>query len=82
MWFFNSASRFLSQDTTTSKVSLAISRFDGTRYMRLTSEPIDLREIGYRQGTLLFVTRAHSLEEGSIRTSLRKFLADMIKAYF
>jgi hypothetical protein len=82
MWFFNSASRFLSQDTTTSKVSLAISRFDGTRYMRLTSEPIGLREIGYRQGALVFVTRAHSFEEGNIRTCLRKFLADMIKAYF
>lgn len=82
MWFFNSASRFLSQDTTTSKVSLAISRFDGTRYMRLTSEPIDLREIGYRQGALVFVTRAHSFEEGNIRTCLRKFLADMIKGYF
>lgn len=82
MCFFNPASRFLRQDTTTSKVSLAISRFDGTRYMRLASEPVNLREIGYRQGTLLFITRAHTVEEGNIRTELRKFLADMIKAYF
>jgi hypothetical protein len=67
--------------STPSRVSLSISRFDGGRYARLSSEPIGLREIGYRQGTLLFVSRDKKVEEGSVRTTLKTLLADIIKSY-
>lgn len=81
MWFFTGASWILKQDTKVSRVSLAVSRFDGTRYLRLTSEPISLREIGYRQGALLFVSRDRKIEDGSARKALQTFLADIIKSY-
>jgi hypothetical protein len=81
MWFFNAASWVLRQESRASRVSLAISRFDGTRYMRLDTEPISLREIGYRQETLLFVLREKKVEEGSIRKALQGFLADIIRSY-
>ena len=81
MWFFNGASWVLKENTQVSRVSLAISRFDGTRFVRLSTEPIGLREIGYRQGALLFVSREKNVEDGSVRKVLQGFLADMIKSY-
>jgi Fic family protein/molecular chaperone DnaK (HSP70) len=81
LWFFNGASAVLRRDMKASRVSLAISRFDGGRYARLNSEPINLREVGYRQGALLFVSRDMKVEEGSIRTLLKRFLADIITSY-
>lgn len=81
LWFFSGASWILKQDPNVSRVSLAVSRFDGTRYIRLNSEPISLREIGYRQGTLLFVSREREVEDGSVRKVLQSFLADIIKSY-
>jgi hypothetical protein len=81
MWFFNPASWILKRDGKASKVSLAVSRFDGTRYVRLDAEPINLREIGYKQGALLFVSRDRKVEEGSVRRALQSFLADVIKSY-
>lgn len=81
LWFFNAASWVLKQNTQASRVSLAISRLDGTRYVRLNTEPIGLREIGYRQGALLFVSREKKVEDGSVRKVLQGFLADIIKSY-
>jgi hypothetical protein len=81
LWFFNGASWILKQNTQVSRVSLAISRFDGTRFVRLHTEPISLREIGYRQGTLLFVSREKKVEDGSVRKLMQGFLADIIKSY-
>jgi fido (protein-threonine AMPylation protein) len=81
LWFFNNASWTLKQDKQSSRVSLGISRFDGNKYTRLGSEPISLREIGYRQGTLLFVSRENKVTEGSVRKVLQGFLADVIKSY-
>lgn len=81
MWFFNGASWILKQKEVASPVSLAISRFDGSRYLRLSSEPIGLREIGYRQGSLSFATREGIVMEGSVRRILQGFLADTIKSY-
>jgi hypothetical protein len=81
LWFFNNASWTMKQDKQSSRVSLGISRFDGNRFVRLTSEPISLREIGYRQGTLLFVSRDRTIAEGGVRKMLQGFLADVIKSY-
>lgn len=81
LWFFNGASWLLKQNAQASRVSLAISRFDGTRFARLNTEPIGLREIGYRQGALLFVSREKRVEDGSVRKVLQGFLADIIKSY-
>jgi len=82
MWFFTGASWFLlKQGSSISRVALAVSRFDGTRYVRLGSEPIDLREVGYRQGNLLFVSRNKKVEEGNARLALKTFLADVIRSY-
>lgn len=81
MWFFNGASRALRKTGAASSVSLAISRFDGARFVRLSSEPIELREIGYRKGELTFVSRDGSLQDGNCRRNLRAFMADIIKAY-
>jgi Fic family protein len=81
LWFFTGASWVLKQDTQASRVSLAISRSDGTRYVRLNSEPISLREIGYRQGMLVFVLRDKKIEDGSVRKVLQGFMADIIRSY-
>jgi hypothetical protein len=82
MWFFTGASGFLlGTDTNISRVALAVSRFDGTRYVRLSSEPINLREVGYRQGNLLFVSSDRKVEEGNARLALKTFLADVIRSY-
>jgi hypothetical protein len=51
------ASWMIMQEPRSSKVSLIVSRFDGSRYQRLDSEPIGLREIGYQDGKLLFLSR-------------------------
>jgi len=79
--FFNHAGMSLRQDMGASRVSLAISRFDGARYNRLSSEPIHLREIGYRQGVLLSVFRDKKVEEGNARRILLSLLADIVKSY-
>jgi hypothetical protein len=81
LWFFTNASWTVKQDKQSSRVSLGISRFDGNRFIRLGSEPISLREIGYRLGTLLFVSRERKVTEGSARKVLQGFLADVIKSY-
>lgn len=52
--FFSRASWKPMQEPKASKVSLVASRFDGTRFQRLNTEPISLREIGYQDGELLF----------------------------
>jgi hypothetical protein len=44
--FFTRASWMIMQEPRASKVSLIVSRFDGSRYQRLDSEPIGPREIG------------------------------------
>src|SRR6185295_3536208 len=62
------------QDQKASRVSLAISRFDGNRYNRLSSEPITLREIGYRDGELLFFLRDEVLSFTSVRYAIEDFL--------
>jgi fido (protein-threonine AMPylation protein) len=81
MFFFNGAGGHLRRTGSSSSVSLSVSRFDGTRFVRLTLEPIGLREIGYRKGTLMFVSRDGTAEEGSVRRHLRVFVADVIKTY-
>jgi molecular chaperone DnaK (HSP70)/fido (protein-threonine AMPylation protein) len=79
--FFNRASRSIERDPQASKVSLAVSRFDGTRYQRLYNEPIKLREIGYRNGELLFLSRDQVMSFSGVRYALEAFLADIIKSY-
>ena len=81
MLFFNSASPSLRHDVKASRVSLALSRFDGASYVRLNAEPISLREIGYREGSLLFVNRDKGIEDGSVRKLMQNLLADIIKSY-
>jgi fido (protein-threonine AMPylation protein) len=81
MWFFNGASWSLRRKASVNGVSLAISRFDGSRFARLNSEPIELREIGYRKGTLMFVSRQGTAQEGDVRRNLRAFVAEVIRAY-
>ncbi len=79
--FFNRASWRLNQDPKASKVSLAVSRFDGSRYQRLHIEPITLREIGYRDGELLFFSQEGIMPWREIRQTLKLFLAELIKCY-
>ncbi len=79
--FFSGASRLLRQDIKASGVAVLISRYDGSRYNRLSSEPIGLREIGYREGELIFVSKDRKIEQGNARTILQAFLADAIKSY-
>jgi hypothetical protein len=81
LFFFVSASWLLRKDPKISRVSLAVSRHDGTRYNRLSSEPIGLQEIGYRHGELVFVSNDGKMEEGSARNLLQAFLADVIRSY-
>lgn len=81
LWFFNHASRSVAMDPKASRVSLAVSRFDGTRYQRLISEPISLREIAYRDGELLFFSRDEAMSFRSVRQALESFLAEIIKSY-
>jgi len=81
LFFFNRASRSIMQDEKASRVSLAISRFDGNQYNRLSSEPITLREIGYRDGELLFFSRDEVLSFSSVRYALESFLKEIIASY-
>jgi hypothetical protein len=76
--FFNGASWNLRKHGPASSVSLAVSRFDGTRFVRLSLEPIALREVGYSKGTLIFVSRDGTAHEGDVRRNLRAFVANII----
>jgi hypothetical protein len=69
------------QNPRSSKVSLVVSRFDGSQYQRLDSEPISLREIGYRDGELEFLSREGIVPVKGIRQMLVIFLLEIIKSY-
>jgi hypothetical protein len=79
--FFTRASGRIIQESKANKVSLIVSRFDGSRYQRLDSDPISLREIGYHEGELLFLSREGVLPVRGVRQILNSFLADIIKSY-
>jgi Fic family protein len=79
--FFNRASWRLTEDPRVSRVSLALSRFDGSRYQRLSIEPISLREIGYRDGELLFFSREGIMRVKEVRHILKLFLSELIRSY-
>jgi hypothetical protein len=81
MLFFDAASPIMRRDGKASGVSVRVGRFDGTGYVPLDAEPITLREVGYRQGTILFLSRMQMIEEGAARMMLKAFLADVIKSY-
>jgi len=81
LFFFNRASRSIAQDPKASRISLAISRFDGSRYQRLSAEPITLREIGYRDGELLFFSKDAVLTSSNVRETLESLLKDVIESY-
>jgi hypothetical protein len=81
LFFFNRASRSIAQDPKASRVSLAISRFDGNRYERLSSEPLTLREIGYRDGELLFFSKDAVLTSSNVRETLESLLKEVIESY-
>lgn len=81
MFFFNRVSGRIIQSSGCNRVSLAISRSDGTRFHRLNSEPLNLREITYRDGQLEFWSTDGAIEDG-LRTVLSGFLTDIIKSYF
>jgi Fic family protein/molecular chaperone DnaK (HSP70) len=79
--FFTRASGRIIQELKANKVSLIVSRFDGSRYQRLDSEPIGLREIGYQDGKLLFLSREGIMPVRGVRQILNSFLSDIIKSY-
>jgi Fic family protein len=81
MFFFQRASGVAHRITGLSPVSLAISRYDGEGYHRLSAEPIWLREIAYAQGTLLPVGRDDTNRNLKIAKALELTLAETIKAY-
>jgi len=81
LFFFNRASRSLGHDPKTSRVSLAISRFDGNRYQRLSAEPITLREIGYRDGELFFFSKDAVIQSSNVRETLESLLKEVIESY-
>ncbi len=81
LFFFSHASSKITEDVKSSKVGLVASRFDGSRYQRLGSEPISLREIGYRDGQLLFLSRDGVISSKNVRQTLTLFLAEIIKSY-
>ena len=64
-----------------SKVSLALSRFDGARYQRLDTEPIRLREISYQDGVLLSLSRDGIMPVKSVQEMLKFLLAEIVKTY-
>jgi hypothetical protein len=81
LFFFNRATKKIIEEVKASKVGLIASRFDGTQFQRLDSEPITLREIGYNDGELLFYLHDGSISRGNIRETLMLFLAELIQSY-
>jgi len=81
LFFFHRASRSIVQDQKASMASLAICRFDGNEFQRLSSEPITLREIGYRDGELLFFSKDAVLPSNNVRETLEAFLKEIIESY-
>lgn len=79
--FFNRGDWKITQDPKASKVSLVVSRFYGARYQRLKAEPIGLREIGYRDGELIFLYPDAISKAASVREVLTKFLSEVIESY-
>ena len=79
--FFSCASWRLTQNPNASRVSLVVSRYDGSRYQRLDTEPISLREIGYQDGALLFLSREGIIPVKGVQEMLKFLLAEIIKTY-
>ena len=64
-----------------SRVSLTLARFDGTGYQRITSEPISLREIIYKEGELIVLCSEGSEAKRNLRKTIRNLLAEIISSY-
>lgn len=79
LFFFNRSTGLLPLNA--SKVSLMLARYDGTSYQKLTTEPIDLHEVGYVDGDLAFAYADGTLTKGNLPFVLKKVLAQLIESY-
>ena len=62
-------------------ISLVATRYDGSSYRILHSEPISLRETIYSDGQLLFLCAGGRVIEGNVYETLRNMLAEVIETY-
>ncbi|HMH43697.1 MAG TPA: Fic family protein [Pyrinomonadaceae bacterium] len=81
MFQFEHATRSITEDPAANQVSLIVNRLYGSIYRPLQTEPITLREIGYRDGELLFVSKDGIIPMRDVRQVLRIFLAELIRAF-
>ena len=81
IFFFEHASPNILSLKNSRKVSLTLAKFDGTSYQRLMSEPINLREVGYADGQMVFICADGKKAEGTVGYTLNALLADAIRAY-
>jgi Fic family protein len=81
MFQFEHATPAITEDPAASQVSLFLNRLQGSVYRPLETEPIALREIGYRDGELLFVSQEGMMPMRDTRQVIRIFLAELIRAF-
>jgi hypothetical protein len=79
LFFFNRTSDTFPKEY--NRVSLTVARYDGSAYQRITSEPISLREIIYKEGELIGLCSEGSEEQRNMRKMIRNLLAEIISSY-
>ena len=81
MLFFEHISTDCVMTGTVNQVALKVARYNGSKYVRLTSEPITLRVIAFDDGQLIFIGPDGNKIEGRADFVLQCFAAELIKAY-